>query len=439
MNEPKLLNNVERMYEMLKYKRPHRSKTERNFIRRFISPLGDSFYDKIGNRYIQVGNAPIMYSCHTDSVHRLPGLQNVSIKGNKFKLHRKENSNCLGADNAAGVWIMTEMIRAGKPGLYIFHRGEEIGGVGSGYISKHTPELVKGIQIAMAFDRRNTKSIITFQAGQRCCSDEFADSLAKELHLKHEKDRGGTFTDTANYTDLIPECTNVSVGFEREHSSYETLDMAYLMELRQAMLELDWEKLVIKRKAGDYEPRWSNYSYSSYYDGATSYSGSPRRWRWVPELRDWAYFDKATGTWIRENPGIKRSSWDYNKETNELTYKKPAGFLVDGRPKDKQESLLPDGHELGEGGIENLKSAVPSVPRKIVTSEQSNDETSLTNLCEMVRNNPLLISKMLMDYGITPEDVADFLYTNNGIIPPEMLGGAVESNRVDDETDPKLL
>ncbi len=149
-------NHVEDMFEMLRRRRPHRSKTERHFIRQFISPLGVEC-DKYGNRYKRIGHAPIMYSAHTDSVHRMGGLQRIAIKGMSFELPSKSESNCLGADNAAGVWMLREMILAKKPGLYVFHRGEECGGLGSRWLSKNRPDLTKHIKAAIAFDRRGTK------------------------------------------------------------------------------------------------------------------------------------------------------------------------------------------------------------------------------------------------------------------------------------------
>ena len=72
---------------------------------------------------------------------------------------------------------MLEMIKASVPGLYIFHRDEEVGGKGSKYISINTPEILKGIQFAIAFDRYGTTSVITEQMGGKCASREFADSI----------------------------------------------------------------------------------------------------------------------------------------------------------------------------------------------------------------------------------------------------------------------
>jgi len=104
---------------------------------------------------------------------------------------------------------------------------------------------------AVAFDRKGTGSIITHQFCGRTCSDEFAADLAEKLAAAglagYKKDSGGTFTDTANYADVIPECTNVSVGYELEHTKEETLDLHHVVALAAAVVAIDWEALVTKR------------------------------------------------------------------------------------------------------------------------------------------------------------------------------------------------
>jgi putative aminopeptidase FrvX len=246
--------------EMLRYRRPHGSKSERRFINRFLRPLGCESDDE-GNLYLAVGDDPkILWSAHTDSVHRNPGKQKIVMRENKIKLASTESiSNCLGADNAAGVWILTEMIRAKVPGLYVFHRQEESGGIGSQYFASTHTKMLAGMQAAIAFDRRRTKSIITHQWGGRTASDAFAKSLALHLGLDHKPDDGGTFTDTASYSEIIPECTNVSVGFENEHSAAETLDLPYLLDLRQAMVGFNQDQIVIERDPSVIEPQFGRY------------------------------------------------------------------------------------------------------------------------------------------------------------------------------------
>jgi hypothetical protein len=241
--------SMEDLIEMLRYRRPHQSRSEQKFINRFIKPLNVQ-QDEYGNLFKIVGEMPtILWSAHTDSVHREEGKQELAwLKDTRtLLLASDKESSCLGADNAAGVWILTQMIKANIPGLYVFHRAEEIGGKGSLHFVKHSRILLDGIEAAIAFDRRGTKSVITHQGWGRCCSDDFGLSLAAALRLGHVLDDGGTFTDTANYVDIVPECTNISVGFNREHSASETLDAEYLLRLRDAVCEADWSSLVIKR------------------------------------------------------------------------------------------------------------------------------------------------------------------------------------------------
>jgi hypothetical protein len=248
---PALSGSAE-LLAMLAMRRPAWSKTERNFIYRFLKPLGLQ-EDELGNLYKRIGDAPVLWSSHTDTVHTQGGTQLLRF-ANGIVSQADKASNCLGADCTAGVWLMVEMIRAKRPGLYIFHRAEEVGGKGSEFIAKHRADILAGIEYAVAFDRRGHTSVITHQWAGRCCSDAFAASLANALGMRHTHDSGGSFTDTANYTDLIGECSNLSVGYMNEHTKRETLDFNYLQELRDALLHLDPSDLVLERKAGEVDP-----------------------------------------------------------------------------------------------------------------------------------------------------------------------------------------
>src|SRR5690606_1451648 len=95
---------------------------------------------------------------------------------------------------------------------------------------------------------------ITHMFNGRTCSDTFADSLSLALDMAHYRDDGGSFTDTANLTDLVPECCNVSVGYQHEHSKNETLDMGYLEKLTHSVIRAfagDGPALTIARVPGE--------------------------------------------------------------------------------------------------------------------------------------------------------------------------------------------
>lgn len=233
----------EELREMLTYRRPAGSKTERRFIRRFLRPLGIT-QDKAGNIIKRIGDAPVMWSSHTDTVHKSGGRQTIIERDGWIKA---VNSSCLGADDTAGVWLMVQMIRRNVPGLYVFHRAEEIGGYGSLHIAETNKELLAGIDMAIALDRRGENSIITHQWGGRCCSDAFARALGRALDLGMRPDDTGSFTDTANYMELVPECTNISVGYYNQHSRDEMLFPEFLERLLEALCELDVYKLPVER------------------------------------------------------------------------------------------------------------------------------------------------------------------------------------------------
>lgn len=290
------------LLDILSYKRPAKSHTEQVFCQTFLSHLDGIVTDAYGNYILAIPQdtgkpSRVMWSCHTDTVHRTAGRQALSVDNGMVSIASSKDSSCLGADCGAGVWLMLEMIAWNVPGLYVFHRAEEIGGLGSSYIANKTPELLAELDFAIAFDRRGYGSVITHQAGGRCCSDTFAAQLALQLPFGYEADPCGVFTDTANYTDLVPECTNLSVGYDHEHSTGETLDLDSIERLRDALIDFEEADLVAVRDPTIVDDccRWADH-YSPDND--------ERQWpRSVSArgslLEDWAHDDFKT--FIRQN------------------------------------------------------------------------------------------------------------------------------------------
>ena len=176
--------------------------------------------------------------------------------GFKFatKTEIKPKGSILGADDKLGCYIMCNLIKHEVPALYVFHVGEECGGIGSTHISEKTPEIVKGMDYCIAFDRYGYNDVITSQSGGTCCSNEFADAFCKEVNAylppkeQMAPSTRGTFTDSANYTSLISECTNIAVGYKDQHSTSETFDLEWLERmLIPALLKVKWSELPVKR------------------------------------------------------------------------------------------------------------------------------------------------------------------------------------------------
>jgi hypothetical protein len=236
---------------MLAYARPYGSKEEQLFIARYLAPLPGIEEDAYGNLTVKIGQSPILWSSHTDTVHRKPGYQTLRIndRDKTIRLSRRSKrhgSSCLGADDTVGVFLMREMILRNVPGLYVFHAGEEVGGVGSQAIAEYRSDLLTGISFAIALDRQGTADVVTHQFGGRTASDAFAVSLAKQLPGKYAPVQG-VFTDTANYADLIPECSNISVGYYRQHSKDEYVDYPHVDKLLTALCAIDSAQLTCAR------------------------------------------------------------------------------------------------------------------------------------------------------------------------------------------------
>lgn len=255
--------DVPALYRLLSYRRAHNSVGEKQYIQDFILPLEPSIITSatagVMAFFVYVGKSEIMFTSHTDSVHMNHSEvhQDVVIKDG---LYGKEDNQPLGADDAAGNWLMFNMIQYGVPGIYAFFRGEERGGIGSSYCAKYHPELFESVRCAIALDRRGTQSVITHQGAGRGCSDEFGKSLASILKMGHQLDPTGIYTDTAELFHLVPNCTNLSVGYENEHTKRETLNKKYIETLRDQLIMADWSKLDHTAPTPDV-PEISRYGY----------------------------------------------------------------------------------------------------------------------------------------------------------------------------------
>lgn len=274
--------------------------------------------DEFGNLFIQIGESDVMFTSHLDTATSALSPVTHTFDGDIIKT---DGTSILGADDKAGVTIMIHMIANSIPGLYYFFLGEEVGCVGSKKLrDKHTTQKIEGINKVISFDRRGTGSVITFQASSRCCSDKFGDALSAELN-KHEatftfkNDPTGIYTDSAQFTKIYSECTNISVGYQNEHTFDELQDIVHLDKLAQACLKVDWNTLPVER-----DPSKVEYSYYGGYGGG---------WDWDD---DWSYgYNRSTGSykptapivttekeWFHDRKFNYVSSFDINKVTKKI-------------------------------------------------------------------------------------------------------------------------
>ena len=250
--------------------------------------------DDFGNLYKQIGETPsTMFACHLDTATSARTNVNHVFEGDIIKT---DGTSILGADDKAGVSILMYMMENKIPGLYYFFLGEEVGCLGSKKVAeKHKSTPIEYIKKVISFDRRGTTSIITHQCSSRCCSDTFGTALAGALNqaglevygndtvLSYKNDPTGLYTDSAQFTKIYPECTNISVGYQSEHTFNEQQNIKHLEKLAEAVLLVDWESLPVERDPSKVE--YSGYGYGGYSSGwdnwGYDYDGYPSKSRQV--------------------------------------------------------------------------------------------------------------------------------------------------------------
>lgn len=224
--------------------------------------------DKHGNYYYQIGNSSTVFTCHLDTACKT----HLDVR-HVFDLNyiRTDGSSILGADDKAGMTVLLYMIERRVPGMYYFFIGEECGCIGSRAAAKDRADFAHYRRM-ISFDRRGTTSVITHQSSRRTCSDKFARALSSKLSvggLQFRPDDTGVYTDSAEFVGVIPECTNISVGYNKEHTHQESQNIEFLERLCKVCASLDFETLPTERDPSTYE--YKSYNYGTAYQGRGKY------------------------------------------------------------------------------------------------------------------------------------------------------------------------
>lgn len=270
--------------------------------------------DKYGNWFVEIGTSRSVFSAHLDTVGT--AIEDVKhVFDGRFI--KTDGKTILGADDKAGVVVLLAMIDNKVPGLYYFFVGEEVGGQGSSKV------VITDKDRMISFDRRGTCSIITRQMKGICCSDMFASALSNEFYEKGKlflnADSTGSFTDSANFIDSIKECTNISVGYNNEHSNREQIDIGYLDLLCDAVVKIDWEALPVDRII--------IISKANKYAGTYDYYNN----KWYGEDEDWDDWEK----------------WDYKSDGYKPVVSEPK-LLSTARQLTKKEQKAWDKHNVNK-------------------------------------------------------------------------------------------
>ena len=213
-----------------------------------------------GDYLYAIGDIPIGLVAHVDTVFPEPP-EDIYYDREKGVMWSPQG---LGADDRAGVFAILKIIQSGLRPTVIFTTDEEVGGLGAAQLVKDFPEcLIPELKYLIQLDRRGTNDCVFYD----CYNEDFITYVESFGFIE----AFGTFSDIA---ELCPAWdvvgVNLSIGYENEHTRYETL------HLKPWMATIEKVKRMLKEKdIPDFE--YIEYSYS--------YNGT--KWGYDEKYKDW--------------------------------------------------------------------------------------------------------------------------------------------------------
>lgn len=237
-------SNEQQIIELIqKYAKLNKDMWNVEVHKRFVvvTPKEPNHYPLICSHYDTVRHTPLSgYNIKEDIV--------TSVEG------------ALGGDDRCGVAIALSLMQAGILANYAFFDEEERGAGGSGDFLIETPWIAKESSCYIGLDRRGHKDAAVYNYRSN-----------KLLHIVGTygfKEVNGSITDVSVIEEDFPKATvNLSVGFNHEHTSNETIRIDVVMNTLQVMKEIVdictgvyFDDLETFRSYKDY----GNYQYQDY-------------------------------------------------------------------------------------------------------------------------------------------------------------------------------
>ena len=189
------------------------------------------------HKYVFVDNkAPVTLFAHMDTINDIYNTKlnadDIITNGTQFSVSNTSKKE-LGADDRAGIYIMLQLIKAGCIEYnYVFTQDEEIGGIGATAFAKDYAEMLTTQNAFISLDRRGANEVALYGYDNDELNEVF-------LHW-------GFITAFGSYMDCVEAsrvtdiaCLNISVGYDAEHTSDESLDFAITLDVLDLLQEDD--------------------------------------------------------------------------------------------------------------------------------------------------------------------------------------------------------
>lgn len=196
---------------------------------------------------IAVGELPVALVAHVDTVFTYPP-EDVYYDRVKNVMWSPDG---LGADDRAGVYAITQIVKSGYRPTIIFTTDEEIGGLGARALIDSYKEAPTDLKYIIQVDRRGSNDCVFYNCG----NTEF------EKYVEGF----GFVTSIGSFSDISIICpawgiagVNLSIGYYDEHSRSEILHIGQMLSTIQKIKHM----LDASHTASTYEYIHKPYSYS---------------------------------------------------------------------------------------------------------------------------------------------------------------------------------
>lgn len=278
--------------------------------------------DEYGNMYIKIGNwyeNKLLFTAHLDTYSSEIETINSKIENGFLKTDEK---TILGGDNKTGCAMLINMINNNISGTYYFFVEEEVGRKGSIWFNNQIKD--GEYTFAVAFDRKETCSLVTHQRGIKLINDELTKVLLDEFSSKEYEfkvDHFGFSCDTVSLIDKVNNCLNISNGTYDEHKKTERVDLEYYDYMFNKVIEIDWEKIsknsnIKERGDTDFSKLINNQEILNIVNYFLSKGYRPNK---IPKFdEEFAFYTKEL--YLNESPRIFNYHTIKIKENGKLEY-----------------------------------------------------------------------------------------------------------------------
>ena len=237
--------------------------------------------DDIGNVVAMLSNdehgegVTLGLNAHMDTVFEFGKNRKIFRSVEKGQDIFYTNDKCLGADDRAGLEIVLSLMEDFADKNSDLHKNffgtliawitvdEETGCVGASHLAKNST-MFEEMDMSITFDRRNTRDIVIRNTWQDFCDKSYGEVFVKASQLlgMDYKPVTGGISDAMVSSENGVNSVNLSVGYDNEHSSSETIDLNAFYDTYK--LALKFMEIINEEVANVEEFSCNPYQY--YYD-----------------------------------------------------------------------------------------------------------------------------------------------------------------------------